>query len=209
MNTTKPIVRQVSALLSYILHPVFMPLAAMLILLFSHTYLSYLPVTIKSFDLILVALNTVLIPLMYMFLLRHTGFIGSFRLDTRKERYMPLSLYLIFTFITFWVLKKVHQPVIIYDLFLGLSFTMFFTLMISFRWKISLHMVGIGGFSGLLFAATYRLGHVFFLYLWLGSLVVSGLLATARLVHGSHNPPDIYTGFFLGYLVMAGILLFF
>jgi len=208
MYTTKPVFRHLSTVLSYLLHPVFIPLAATLILLFSHTYVSYLPPAIKSFDLILIILNTILIPLMYMFLLQRTGYIKSFRLDTRKERYVPLSLYLIFIFITFMILKKIHQPVIVNDLFLGLTITSFLTLMVSFRWKISLHLMGLGVLSGFFFAASYRLRYDFFLTWWLVSLVVAGFLSTARLIHGQHKPVEVYAGFLTGFTVMTGVMLF-
>ncbi|MCD6201750.1 MAG: hypothetical protein J7K46_08080 [Bacteroidales bacterium] len=209
MNATKPFIRHLAAVLSYLFHPVFMPLALILILLFSRTYVSYLPPAIKSFDLILIVLNTILIPLMFMFVLQRVGYIKSFFLDNRKERYVPLSLYMIFVFITFLVLKKVHQPVIVYDLFLGMTVTAFLALMVSFRWKISLHLTGLGGVSGFLFVAFYRLGQNVFMTWWLVSLVLAGFLATARLIRGHHTPAEVYAGFLLGFSSITGVMLFF
>ncbi len=209
MNATKPFIRHLATVFSYLFHPVFMPLVLTLILLFSKTYVSYLPLAIKTFDLILITLNTILIPLMYMFLLQRTGYIKSFFLDNRKERYVPLSLYMIFVFVTFLVLRKIHQPVIIYDLFLGMTVTAFLTLMVSFRWKISLHLTGLGVASGFLFVASYRLGHNIFMTWWLVSLVLAGFLATARLIRGQHMPAEVYAGYLLGFSAITGVMLFF
>ncbi len=208
MNTTKSFIRHTATLLSWLFHPVIMPLAAALILLYSHTYVSYLPPAVKSYDLLLVLLNTILIPMMYMFLLLRTGLITSFRLDSRKERIIPLTLYPVFTFITFMVMKKIHQPVIVFDLFLGITATALVTLLVTLRWKVSLHLAGMGAVSGFLFTASYRLGHELFLTWWLLTLVVSGFLATARMIHGSHTPAEVYVGFFLGFTAMSSVMIF-
>ncbi len=209
MDTKKsPALKHISIVLSYLLHPLFIPLAATLILFFSNTYISYLPSSVKFFDLILIFLNTMLIPLGYMFIFLRTRRIKSLLLESKKERYLPLSLFLVFTFTTYIVLKRVRQPVILYDLFSALTIIIFLTLLITLRWKISLHLVGIGGLSGFLLAASYRLGYDFFLSLWLVSLIVAGFLASARLFLGQHRPAEVYAGFLLGFTVMAGVLLF-
>jgi len=198
--------KNIATLLSVLFHPVFMPLAATLFLLYSHTYLSYLPASIKYFDLILIFLNTLLIPLVYMFLFLRIGVIRSLNMETKRERFFPLSLFTVFSFATFIVLKKVNQPVVLYDLFLAITIISFLTLLISLQWKISLHLIGIGVLSGIFFSVSYRLYHNF-LGLWLISLILAGFLGTARLELGQHRPSEIYSGFLFGFLGMTGLML--
>ena len=80
-------------------------------------------------------------------------------------------------------------------------------LIITFFWKISMHMIGIGGLAGAMMALSFRFG----LDLWLLFSVIilaSGLLGVARLQLKAHSPSQVYVGFVLGFLIVfSGIFL--
>ena len=78
---------------------------------------------------------------------------------------------------------------------------------ISKYWKISLHMLGVGGVSGLLFILNLLFGGL--LPILVLSIFLSGILGVARINENAHNHAQIYTGFLLGFLIESiGVLLF-
>ncbi len=184
--------------ISYLAHPLFMPLVAVALLIYGGTYLAFLPAPMKHFDLTLVFLNTILIPLACIHIFRRMGIISSYYLEDRRERYIPLALYTLLLLITWFVLRRMRQPAILTDFFLALTITSVLTFGVTLRRKISLHLSGLGSLSALLLAASLRLTHTFIL-LWLLSLLLAGLTATARLVLQQHTPAEVYAGFFVAF----------
>ncbi|NOY38403.1 MAG: phosphatase PAP2 family protein [Chlorobi bacterium] len=190
---------------SVILHPLWFP-SVLLVLLFSlPSYVHLLPGEIKRFDLLIVSINTLFIPVAYIIIFYRLKIIRSFQLETREERNLPLILYVVFSYVSFVVLKKVHQPSLVWQILLVSSTITFFCLLVNFRWKISLHMAGIGGFSGMLLIFTLRAGPVFSWW-WIVSLLLSGILGTSRLMMKQHTPSEVYTGFFTGFFLAALLL---
>ncbi len=184
--------------ISWITHPLLMPLAAVALLLYGGTYLAFLSPPVKHFVLTLVFLNTLLIPLAYMHVFRRLGIIGSYYLEQRRERYLPIALYILLLLITRIILRRVQQPVILTDLFLALTVTAALTFLVTLRWKVSLHLAAWGSLSALLLAVSFRLTHTFTLW-WLLSLPAAGLTATARLLLRQHTPDEVYAGFFVAF----------
>ena len=79
-------------------------------------------------------------------------------------------------------------------------------LLISLFWKISLHMAGLGGISGLILMLSliYTLDMTFYLSVL---FLISGIVASARLVLKEHNLLQIATGYFTGFLIVGIFLL--
>jgi membrane-associated phospholipid phosphatase len=68
---------------------------------------------------------------------------------------------------------------------------------VNFRWKISIHMVGIGGITGMLLG----LSSLFLLDLRVPiiiSILIAGILGSARLRMGAHQPSQVYVGYLVG-----------
>jgi membrane-associated phospholipid phosphatase len=77
---------------------------------------------------------------------------------------------------------------------------MFFALIISLRFKISLHSIGMAAATGYIYMlipyAKFNLMPVFIV-----SLILTGIVGSARLVLSSHSPIQVYMGFLLGWNV--------
>ena len=83
----------------------------------------------------------------------------------------------------------------------------FIASIISKYWKISLHMLGIGGVVGVMFSLNVLFGGL--LQIIMLSILLSGILGVARRNEKAHNNLQIYTGFEIGFLIeTGGILLF-
>ena len=87
------------------------------------------------------------------------------------------------------------------QLLLGSTFTIIAALLINLHWKISIHMIGVGGILGAVLGMAQGL---FIELLWPVIIIVllSGMLGTARLMLKAHNPLQIYAGFLLGFAAM-------
>jgi len=72
--------------------------------------------------------------------------------------------------------------------------------------KISLHMVGTGGFLGMLVGLALNFSYPLAGAIT-GMILVCGLVGYIRLKTNSHKPSEVYAGFLVGAVVM--FLLFF
>ncbi len=81
---------------------------------------------------------------------------------------------------------------------LGAAASVVLAIIINLKWKVSIHMIGIGGITGMFFGlSTFLLIDLRFPILI--SLIVAGLIGTARLSMGAHRPGQLYVGFLVGF----------
>lgn len=194
-------------IISIILNPLFMPLLGFLLLFSFQAYFALLiPYSAKLMILSVVFINTALLPFLSIIVLKRMGLVTSINLERREERLYPLLLGTILMYLTYFLFRKLSLPGL-YSVFLfGASMVTLLVLVISFRYKISMHMTAIGGVTGLLLAMQIK-GTVPLLP-WLAlAIFLSGLVATARLVLKAHTPDQVYSGFFLGTLCMLVVYL--
>ena len=79
---------------------------------------------------------------------------------------------------------------------------------LSFKWKISAHTVGIGGLIGALIAISFRL-NVNLEYYIIAAIIVSGIVGYSRLKLKTHEQYQIYIGWLTGFFTSMLILYFF
>ena len=192
--------------LSYLFHPLLMPLLGVIFIFYSGSYVSYLPGDVKRLILLVVAANTLGLPLIMMPLFVQFGAIKSFAMETNKERILPLTFTLIPYVLSVYFLIKLPIPFVIASFMLGASLAVASCLIISCWWKISIHLVGIGGMVGFLIAFSIRLFTDVLPFL-LVAVLIAGLLASARLYLKAHNPLQVFLGFIVGFLIMLLVIL--
>jgi len=194
-----------SKTVSFTFHPVFMPLAGIfVILLFSH--LSLLPQNIKSAILWMVFLTTVVFPLAFLPLFYYQKVITGITISERRERLIPQITTTVFYFFCFYLLHKTAAPLVLQQYILAASISLFIATLINIKWKISNHMIGIGGFIGLL-SALAILYNIHLNNLLMMSIFLAGLIGSVRLYLEEHDPTQIYAGFMIGFMVTSGVML--
>jgi hypothetical protein len=198
-----PFVKKTAHFVSYLLHPLFMPvyLTAGLIYITPQLFLQQTPVQ-KVQLLFSVFLNLVFFPALTLFLLKQLKFVRSYYLETNKERIIPLFACTVFAFwVWAFVLLKnpANYPWQAVRMGLGFFLGTSLTLVCNSFYKISLHAIGAGMLCGLtlgLFIDTPSFG-----WHWLAVVVgIAALIIFARRVVSNHSIFELYTGFMLGFL---------
>ena len=206
---TVPALRIPAMLLSYIFHPIFIPIYCIAFLVMVHpTYFSGFSMQQKKFTIVIASLNLVFFPLMAILLLKAVGFIQSIFLHTQKDRIIPYMAYGIFSFWAYTVFKgQPIYPPIVASFILGIFLAGSGGLIANIYFKISMHALGAGGFTGLFLIISFGNSMAMIWPLAL-AICISGMVCTARMLLNSHTEKEIYTGFLLGILaqlVAAGI----
>lgn len=198
--------KKVAQLISVLFHPLLLPLYAVWLLLNSGGYLSYaIPDKFRQYLYVIIFFSTFLMPSLLTWLLVQRGRIKSIELEERRERHLPYLLTLCCTVITAYLLYRLPLPRLIAFTLMGSSVAILTAFLINLRWKISVHMIGIGGLLGLFFGfGIYYNIDTFSILLVIAAL--AGLIAAARLARESHSPAQVYAGFLVGYAVELGFM---
>lgn len=186
-----------SRIISVLFHPVLMPLAGVFILLTFGGWLNLIPAEGKKYIYLVVLLTTLVLPLAIMPILMRTKIITSYLLSERDERRIPLLLVALLYLIGAFVLQKVDAPVIL-SLFLnGSSMIVLAVAIFNWKWKISIHMAGIGGVTGMVLAISMRwmLNEQLIIAIL---FLMAGLTGYARLKDDDHTPAQVYVGYLVG-----------
>ncbi|MCB0696396.1 MAG: hypothetical protein KDC07_03470 [Chitinophagaceae bacterium] len=201
-GTDSKFLRIVATVVSYILHPVFMPVL-MAWVIYQVSPVSFVQYEGKALSMVFIqiALTTIFFPILVVLLLKGLGFIDSILLRKNKERIIPLLA----TLICYWwishVFKNLDAPVILQVLLRGAYWGIIVLFMCSIFFKISMHTMAAGGMLGVLIVLLILSPVSMTVPLFIG-IVVAGISGTARMLLGAHTQFEIWSGYILGILSM-------
>jgi hypothetical protein len=155
----------------------------------------------------MVFIMTALFPIMSILMIWRSGAISELAMPVRRERILPFLLSLIYFCMAYYLLRRTPNPPATLALFSGCMAALAATLLISLAWKISAHMVGMGGLIGIVFGLMLVHGAQAPVLLGVLFLLV-GALGTARLIVTDHTPAQIYVGGLLGLFCTFSCVLF-
>lgn len=204
MERTSPVGAKI---ISVLLHPLLMPSYAMLLLFNTNTHYAMMPYEVKKLIYLIVFLCTFLIPVSLIPFLVNLRVISGPELKNHRERIVPLAISTLSYYFAYHLLNRLSLSSIefIKMMILASAALIFVCLLISFFWKISAHLIGVGGLmAGVFFYAVYFVAD--FAVLLATASLAAGLVASARLKLQVHNPQQVYAGFFLGFLGMLLML---
>jgi hypothetical protein len=193
--------------LSVVLHPVWMPAAAMALLLRTDPMAGLmLPVPGQRLLLAMVFLMTAVFPATSMLMMRRSGAISALSMPLRRERVAPYAVTLVYFGMCYWLLRRTPVHPVVLAAFTGILASLVMLLLALWRWKWSAHMAGLGGVAGLMIG----LGPVHGVQVaWLpGLFVLAGVLGSARLLVTDHRVGEVVTGFGVGLCSVLSCLLF-
>ena len=195
--------------ISYLFHPIFMPLIGLWLAFNSNSRLNYFNEweTVKVIY-ILFAIHTILLPLLSLWVMKRARMISSFQLPTRKERTLPYIMTILFIGMAYYNFNQINFPEVLMSMMFGMIILLGVALGINFFWKISMHTLGAGALAGGWLALSEVLefnGISVFSIL----IIIVGLVGTARLVLHAHKSMEVYAGaivgFFVQYIVMVNL----
>ena len=135
--------RQLFLLISYIFHPLFVPLAGT-VAYFLVTP-KYTPLEVQSGNILPVFILTIIIPIISFFILKNLGVVNSIFLMTKKERIFPLIISMaLLLMILIKVIPNNYTPELYFFIVGLVGATAASLLLIFLNFKNSLHMVGMG-----------------------------------------------------------------
>jgi hypothetical protein len=200
-------VRAFALIISYVFHPLFVPVYTTLFVLFLHP-LMFAGYTdqMKVRLLATIFVNLTMLPAVTVFLCWRLKFIDSLHMNTQKERVIPLAAAMIFYFWAWYVLKSnVNVPEMFREFLLGCFITIIAAWMMNIAFKVSLHGLAAGGMVGFMLILTFNSDGSSPQYFAL-SLILAGIICSARLLAGAHKPGDVYVGLFIGVLSQVAAL---
>ncbi len=204
-----PVQDRLARLCSALFHPLLIPTLGIFILFQINSHLSFaINQDARRFIMLIVFINTAIAPVMAVWIMKKTGYVKDFFLTDRNERILPLLVTSVLFFMTYYLLRQISLPSLVYFFLMSATLLVMLTLMISFVWKISIHMVSLGGFTGFLIVTSLLL-RADISWLIILAFLVSGCTGTARLILKAHSPEQVYTGYLLGMFLMLGLFFYF
>ncbi|PLX13990.1 MAG: hypothetical protein C0597_10715 [Marinilabiliales bacterium] len=200
--------KTLAKIFSTILHPLLLPTIGIIILYNSGSVLEYLPFQAKKIILLVVVVSTFVLPLTFVPFFIFHRVIKNVQMENARERLIPFFITSALYVFCYYLLLRLGAPQTITKFILAAAITVMVLFLLSFKWKISAHMIGLGGLTGSLIAVSFRLG-VNLEYFIIAAIIVSGIIGYSRLVLKAHKNYQIYLGWLTGALVStAAILLF-
>jgi len=198
--------KKVAPLISYLFHPLLMPSLGLFIIFNSGTYLALLDPVAKRAIMFVMALGTLVFPLMLLPVLQYRNLMmKDGQAATRGERLIPQIIILALYIVTFVYFKRLPLSQVIHAYVLSVTGTFFLLILLNLRFMISIHTTALGGLTGLIIALIY-LYETPLQGLLMLSLLAGGLTGSSRLAQGDHLGA-IISGFFLGLAVVLFTIL--
>lgn len=196
-----PFLKWPAMFISYIFHPIFIPVYAIFFLVYVHpSYFSGFSEAAKRQVMLIIFLNLVFFPLFSVLLLKAVGFIDSIFLKTQKDRIIPYIACGIFFFWGYTIFKEQdNYPTIIASFIFGIFLASSAALLANIYYKVSMHAIGVGGLIGLFFIIA-NTNTMLMSWPLSAAILIGGLVCTARLLVSDHSQKEIYSGLFIGLL---------
>ncbi|MBQ0143290.1 MAG: hypothetical protein KBT06_10955 [Prevotellaceae bacterium] len=113
---------------------------------------------------------------------------------------MPYILTIIGYGVCYSVFVNVNTAQFMRGILVAALVAQFVCAIINIKWKVSTHMMGVGGLSGIYVAFSYIFG---FNPIWGLSLllILSGCLGSARMILRQHTLPQVIVGYIVGFII--------
>jgi hypothetical protein len=194
-----PLLRVVAQIISYIFHPLFVPvyIAWFLINWQPFLFASFRPAE-KLIVLIRFLLMYSFFPLVTVLLAKGLGFIDSIFLKTQKERIIP---YIACGIYYFWMAYVMRNELRFSDEVVDLSIAIFIAsslgLLFNIYMKISMHAISMGILLAFMTWLAITLPDNFTIFVT-AAFLLAGAVCTARMIVSDHTASEIYAGLLVG-----------
>ncbi len=194
---------QIHKVISTILHPIVVPTIGVML------YFLIIPNNLRSNHKLtilgLIFVVTYLIPLVILIIFKKINIIKSYKTESIKERKLPVAIMITLFYLLGNTLNKTSSLTDLSLLFYATSFGLFIIyLLFNFNIKASIHLLSLGISIGffMVLSSVYNQNLTILIIVL---ILLSGVLASARLHLEAHTNKEIYIGFFIGVLSNLGM----
>ena len=192
--------------ISIAFHPILIPSLLFTIIFYFINYLSFsIPPSLKLILLSTVIITTCVVPIILFSLFYKLNFINSLLMENKEDRVLPLIIISVSYYSTYYIFRKLNLPAITTIIMLSACLTSIITLLINYKWKISIHSIGWGSITGIMIGISnfYLLPLIPIIAIL---FLISGFVAFSRLHLNAHNNAQVYFGFLIGFCTMLLII---
>lgn len=201
--------KKTANIISHVFHPLLMATYGCLLLFFVLTntiYYLFTPLRLKIVITVVVFAFTFLLPVLNLLILYKLNYISSLKIEKQNQRTFPLLMTAMCYFGLYYMILDFNIWPAIKLFILGGGLCIFFAAIINIWWKISAHMIGVGGLLGALMALCYFMQIPLFVAIS-ACILLAGFIGFARLYLDSHTQSQIYVGFAFGCLLQFSLFL--
>lgn len=206
MRRDKSITTVLCRTLSIVLHPMLMPLYAAAYIAATSPLMKMLSVSSRAYIVGLVAVDAVLLPAFYIWMMFFLKVIKDKSLSRPADRIRPLAVLALCYGLGLWGFRDMHTTFMISRVLWAGLFCAITALAVTPLWKISLHMMAQGAAIALL--TLFCISGMCPVWLFCVAVIIAGCVASARLYLGAHNPMQAAAGFAVGTIISGCSLLF-
>ncbi len=202
-KTSYPAALRIAArIVSYIFHPLFIPVYLAWLVLRSSPYLLDAFSEWQRFTLMLMfGIMYTMFPLLSVLLMKALGFISSIHMKTRKDRIIPYVVCMIYYWWVWYVMINRAARGEVTREYVILSLAIFLAsiggMMANINMKVSMHAIAAGVMMAFVMVLGFSQGISFGVYISV-AILLAGMVCTARLIDSDHTTREIYWGLFIG-----------
>lgn len=213
--------KQLAQIVSWVFLPLFMPIYALLLVMFVPSNQDYffnedcmytLPIQAKKALLYMFSVFCVIAPGISYLLLHRRKIISSIEMDDRKERGIPIIIMLIYCLLLYFLFIAKTSPALVPKFVFALPLSGVFVTAVFFLmniWKkVSIHAAGTGILTG--FVLAYILLHTQYeLWMFGITILISGIVMSARLFLEKHTMSEMIIGWFTASFITFAVNYFY
>ena len=198
-------VKFVAKIISYVFHPIFIPVYVVWFLLYVHPFLfaGFTP-WLKTTSMLMAVLTFTFFPIVTVLLLKGLKFIDTIYLHTQKDRVIPIIACMIWYFWLWYVWENfgetknaIDMPQEAIQFALAAFISTIISLMINIKIKVSLHAISTGVMLTLFILMAFSQELNFGIWLSI-AFIITGVVCTARFLVSDHTQQEVYIGLAVG-----------
>ena len=106
--------KYIAQTISYVLHPMLMPLYILFFIFNSNTLFAYIPWGVKLYCYLVTVFALLIMPVISLPLFKYFRLIRSYELNDKQERVYPILVAVAFAFLGFWLLGSTRILLVLY-----------------------------------------------------------------------------------------------
>lgn len=188
-----------SNLISWILVPMLVPVYATM-MIFGLSVLNAAPILSQYVFVGVVFLFVAVVPTILVLILKRMGIVRDLGLNGRRERMIPYLIMIAGFGALSWFFADKGAPKWMVMFYAGGGLAAVVNMIVNFRWKISAHAASVAGVVAMLVVLNNVGMPIHNMTWWIvGSILLSGLLGSARVWLGRHTLMQVLCGYAVGF----------